>query len=64
MNILLAWLLFAVVLMSGVPSAVTETEASPEAELYVAGTMPDSPAAEQLPLGALLRASQVKVGRY
>lgn len=54
MNILLAWLLFAVVLMSGVPSAVTETEASPDAELYVAGTMTGSPAAEVLPLGAVI----------
>ena len=63
MNILLAWLLFAVVLMSGVPSAVTETEASPEAELYVAGTMPDSPAAEQLPLGVIIKSVSSESGK-
>lgn len=45
MNILLAWFLFTVVLLLGVPTAVDESVASSDASLYVAQTMPDAPAA-------------------
>lgn len=51
MNVVLAWVLFTIVLMAGVPSAVSEAEAGPDTMLYVSGVLPDSPAAEALPVG-------------
>ncbi len=45
MNILFAWVLFSVTYMVGVPTAVEEASAGPEAQLLIAGTLPDSPAA-------------------
>lgn len=54
MNVLFAWLLFTIVLMVGVPTAVEENVATDAAELYVAGVLPDSPAAEVLPVGAVI----------
>lgn len=51
MNILFAWFLFAVTFMVGVPSAVDESVATKEAELYIAGTVVDSPASS-IPAGA------------
>jgi len=44
MNIIFAWFLFVVTLMIGVPTAVDEATALPSAQLYVAGTLADSPA--------------------
>lgn len=46
MNILFAWILYAVVFMVGVPTVVDESMASEEAVLMVTGVMPSSPAAE------------------
>lgn len=54
MNILFAWLLFTIVLLAGVPSAVEESQAGPDADLYVAAVLPDSPAADVLPVGATI----------
>lgn len=51
MNILFAWILFSVTFMVGVPTAVEEATAGPDAILMVAGTLPDSPAAV-IPPGA------------
>lgn len=51
MNVLFAWLLFSMTLMLGVPTAVDETEAGPDAVLYFSGVIPDSPAAV-IPAGA------------
>lgn len=53
MNILFAWVLFSITYMIGVPTAVDEVSAGPEAELYIAGTLPDSPAAV-IPAGAVI----------
>ena len=52
MNVLFAWLLFAVTFMIGVPTAVEENTASPAAELYIAGVLPDGPADGVIPPGA------------
>ena len=54
MNVLLAWFLFTIVLMAGVPSAVDESVASAEAELVVVGSLVDSPAASALPTGVTI----------
>lgn len=53
MNILFAWFLFALVLMTGVPTAVDEMTAGEEAELVIAEVLSGSPAeAVGIPLGA------------
>lgn len=54
MNVLFAWLLFTIVLLSGVPSAVDENTASDDAKLYVAAVLPESPAANVLPVGSII----------
>jgi regulator of sigma E protease len=54
MNILFAWLLFSIVLVVGVPTAVDEATASPEATLVVASTLKDAPADGALPVGATI----------
>ncbi len=54
MNVLLAWLLFTIVLIIGVPTAVTESAATEAANLYVAEVLPDSPAETVLPVGAMI----------
>ena len=46
MNIIFAWFLFFVVLVAGVPTAVDEAEAGPEAKLVVLEVLPEGPAAE------------------
>lgn len=46
MNVLLAWFLFSVALGIGVQSAVSESDASDEAELVVTDVLPGSPADE------------------
>ena len=51
MNILFAWLLFSITYMVGVPTAVEEASAGPDAQLLIAGTLPDSPAAA-IPAGS------------
>lgn len=43
MNVIFAWLLFFGTFMLGVPTAVEETTASPEAMLYVSGVLPGGP---------------------
>lgn len=53
MNILFAWLLFSVTYMIGVPTAVDEATAGPEAELVVLQTLTDSPASI-IPSGAVI----------
>lgn len=52
MNIIFAWFLFFVTFLIGMPTTVSESEASPEAILYVAGLMPNSPLAEKLSPGS------------
>lgn len=55
MNILFAWLLFAVVFMVGVPTAVEESVATDGAELVVSQVMEKGPAAEAgIPLGSTI----------
>jgi regulator of sigma E protease len=53
MNVLLAWLLFTIVLMIGVPTAIEESVASSEANLYVADTITGAPA-EAIPVNSIL----------
>ncbi len=50
MNVLFAWFLFTLTFMIGVPSAVDGEAATDRAQLYIADTMPNSPAAA-LPSG-------------
>ena len=53
MNILFAWLLFVIVFAVGVPTAIEETEAGPEARLIISQILPDGPAAlAGVPAGA------------
>lgn len=54
MNILFAWFLFAVTFVVGVPTAVDSPSATDSATLYVANTVPDSPASV-VPSGAVVR---------
>lgn len=55
MNILFAWLLFAAVFMIGVPSVVSEDEATAAAQLTIVDVLPDSPMAEAgVPIGAVV----------
>jgi regulator of sigma E protease len=54
MNVVFAWFLFTLVLLIGVPSAVDESTAGPDAELYVAGVLADSPADGVLPVGSAI----------
>lgn len=53
MNILFAWLLFTATFMIGVPTAVDEAGASPEADLYVASVLQEGPASV-IPPGAAI----------
>lgn len=46
MNVLLAWVLFALVLMLGVEQAVSEQNATPETPLVITSVLPESPAQE------------------
>ncbi len=48
MNVIFAWFLFLIIFMIGMPTAVEEKEASPEAVLYVSGLLPNSPLADKL----------------
>lgn len=52
MNIIFAWFLFYITFMSGVLSAVDESEAGADAKLYVSQVLPGSPLATTLPLGS------------
>lgn len=55
MNVLLAWLLFVIVFVSGVPTAVEESQAPADARLVITGVLPDSPAFEAgIPVGAII----------
>jgi regulator of sigma E protease len=54
MNILFAWLLFIIILMSGTWSAVSEADATEDAKLMVADILPDSPAKDNLPAGVII----------
>lgn len=51
MNVIFAWFLFALTFMIGVPSAVDETVASADAQLYITSTVADSPASS-IPAGS------------
>jgi regulator of sigma E protease len=53
MNVLFAWLLFSVTYMIGVPTAVEEAAAGPDAEMVIIQTLPDSPASV-IPAGAVV----------
>jgi regulator of sigma E protease len=54
-NILFAWLLFVIVLSSGILTGVSPEEASPAAELYILDVLPGSPAADAgIPAGAVV----------
>ena len=57
MNILFAWFLFSLTYMIGVQSLVDESSASPSAQLYVTGVIPDGPA-EAVPAGSLINSIQ------
>ena len=53
MNVLLAWVIFVVIYMAGVPTAVSETEATESAQLVVTEVIAESPAAVAgIPAGA------------
>lgn len=54
MNILFAWLLFVLVLIIGVPTAVEESQATANSQLVVAGTLPGAPAEGVLPVGSVI----------
>lgn len=54
MNVLFAWFLFTLTFAIGVPTAVEEATAGPDAELYIAQTIPDSPATALLPGSVIL----------
>lgn len=54
MNVLFAWLLFTATFVIGVPSVVEEAAATPDAQLVVASVLPDSPAADMIPTGAVI----------
>ncbi len=54
MNVLFAWFLFSLTYMIGVPTAVDEAVASPEAKLYIASTLPNAPADGVIPVGAVV----------
>ncbi len=61
MNIIFAWFLFAFVFMAGVPTSVSESEASADAKLTVVDVIPASPAAQAgIQMGAKL--TSVKSG--
>lgn len=53
MNILFAWFLFSLTYMVGIQTPVDESVASDSAELYMAATLPDSPAME-IPVGSII----------
>jgi len=55
MNVVFAWLLFFITFMIGVPTAVEEITAGPEAQLYVSGILPDSLLAAELPPGSSIQ---------
>ena len=48
MNVIFAWFLFLITFLIGMPTSVSESEASPGAVLYVSGIMPNSPLSEEL----------------
>ena len=52
MNVIFAWFLFFVTFMIGVPTAVDETNASPDAVLKISGVLPNSPLEGKVPAGA------------
>lgn len=52
MNVIFAWFLFVITFMVGVPTAVDEATASPEAVLYISGILPGSPLSDVVPPGA------------
>lgn len=52
MNVIFAWFLFLGTYLVGVPTAVEEAVASPEAVLYVSDILPNGPLFEKLPAGA------------
>ncbi len=61
MNVLLAWVLMVVVFVVGISTVVSESDASPEAELTITTVLPESPAERaKLPSGAILK--EISVG--
>lgn len=53
MNVLFAWLLFVIIFMIGMPTAVDEADATDSAQLVIESVLPDSPGAV-LPVGAVV----------
>jgi regulator of sigma E protease len=54
MNILFAWLLFTIVFILGVPTAVEDSQATDASQLIVAGTVEGAPAEGVLPVGSVI----------
>ena len=55
MNVIFAWLLFVIVFILGVPTAVDEAVASPDAQLTITHVVPNGPADEaNIPVGAVV----------
>ena len=51
MNVIFAWFLFALTFMIGIPTAVEEGAATPQAALYISGVLPESPLRDTLTPG-------------
>ena len=63
MNIIFAWLLYVIVFMVGVPTAIEESAASPESRLVVSQVLAEAPAGEAgLPLGAEILSVENQAG--
>ncbi len=63
MNVLFAWLLFFLVFLIGVPTAVDEQDASDAAQLVVIEVLPESPAAQAgIPVGAVVTSYNAEEG--
>ncbi len=62
MNVILAWFLFVTTFMIGVPTAVDEAEAGPQASLYISDVLTNSPLYEMVPSGSKVTALSSKEG--
>jgi regulator of sigma E protease len=62
MNVIFAWFLFVATFMIGVPTAVDETVAGPNASLYISEVLESSPLKETLPAGSVVTAMSASDG--
>ncbi len=53
MNVVFAWFLFTATNLIGSPTVIPESEATSNSKLYIANTLPDSPAAK-IPAGSII----------